>query len=706
MKRLLALFLFLSLMISLNGCSHNLPDKQPNPSEPVNTGEPISQHDIIINEPAKETYITAENEQPEQKPLEYVDHDASQTAGTNETASENEEDSREPVDTSGYNKYSIKVNRLANCVTVYTYDDYGEYTVPVRAIVCSCGGEKTPLGTFSISDKYTWGFLMGGVWGMYCSRVVQGILFHSVPYNEASPDTVITEEYNKLGATASHGCIRLPVKDAKWIFENCKSGTVVEIYDDTDPGPLGKPEPIRIPAGCGWDPTDDNLDNLWRRGELILSIEGSLETEVGSRPDYLRGVSAIDPCGNDISSSVTWSIDVSYMEIGSFSVIYSVTDAIGNTKLVKRQLTVCEAGTLSHYNSEEAQAIVDAAATEFHTMGLSVAVIENGQVIDSLVNGYAVENSVKMTADTKIRIASISKMGVALAAARLYDEGLIKPDEDISTYWGAKIRNPHFPDTPITIRDIMCHTSSMTSNDEDYVLGAENTLEQLLSGDVFSWVEPGKQSSYMYNNYAFGVLAVTLELAKNEVLDAYLKETIFKQLEIEASYSTSTLDSKDLAELYDANWSVTRSVPHMASRPDRQDIGGHIWYYAGNLTISAKDLAKLVTVLINDGRYNNTEILSPRAVAWLEEPQFVTMDVVPPEFTQCQPLRLRSNIYGRDSLYYHTGTAYGVFAIMCYDPKTGDGVVVISTGATTGYDDNSIASVCGSITENILNLLK
>jgi CubicO group peptidase (beta-lactamase class C family) len=683
-----------------------MPDGLPKTSEPEYTGDSIDPHIIKISEAVKEGYISAANERPQQKPLEYIDYTASQAEQTIEAASENEENSREPADTSSCNKYLIKVNRLANCVTVYTYDDYGDYTVPVRAIVCSCGGEKTPLGTFSISDKYTWGFLMGGVWGQYCSRVVQGILFHSVPYSKASPDSVITEEYNKLGTTASHGCIRLPARDAKWIFDNCKAGTEVVIYDDTDPGPLGKPKPIRIPDGCGWDPMDDNLDNPWHRGELTFSIEGALKTEKGQRPDYLRGVCAIDPCGNDISSSVTWSTEVNYMETGSFSVIYSVSDALGSTRLLKRQLTICEAGTLSHYNHDAAQAIVDAAAAEFHTMGLSVAVIENGQVIDSLVNGYAVANSVKMSADTKMRIASISKLGVAIAAAKLYDEGLVKPDEDISTYWGKKIRNPHFPDTPITLRDILCHTSSMTSNDEDYVLGAENTLNQLLSGEVFSWVEPGAQSSYMYNNYAFGVLAVTLELAKNEVLDIYLRDTIFKQLDIEASYSTSTLDSKDLAELYDADWSVTRSIYHMITRPDRSDLGGHIWYYAGNLTISAKDLAKLVTVLINDGRYNNTEILSPEAVAWLEEPQFTVIEDDRYEFIQCLPLRYKSGLYGRDGLYYHTGTAYGVFAIVCYDPDARDGIVVLSTGASTDYDDMGIASVCGSLAESLLNLTK
>ncbi len=71
------------------------------------------------------------------------------------------------------------------------------------------------------------------------------------------------EEYNKLGQTASAGCVRLTVADTKWIYDNCPSGTVVVIYSSPDPGPLGKPEAQQIPLDCGWDPTDPDPDNPW-----------------------------------------------------------------------------------------------------------------------------------------------------------------------------------------------------------------------------------------------------------------------------------------------------------------------------------------------------------------------------------------------------------------------------------------------------------
>ena len=139
-------------------------------------------------------------------------------------------------------RYEIRVNRAANCVTVYEKDETGSYAIPIKAMACSCGLEEgsTPLGTFSTSDYYDWRLMVDNTYGQYAVRFVNRILFHSVPYVKDSADTLLTEEYNKLGEDASHGCVRLSVKDSKWIYDNCEKGTTVIVYDDAmNPGPLG-----------------------------------------------------------------------------------------------------------------------------------------------------------------------------------------------------------------------------------------------------------------------------------------------------------------------------------------------------------------------------------------------------------------------------------------------------------------------------------
>lgn len=148
-------------------------------------------------------------------------------------------------------EYVIKVNKKMNCVTVYK----GGY--PVKAMVCSAG-EATPLGTFHIGNQYRWQLMIHDVYSQWASVITHMILFHSVPYSERDNHTLLTSSYNKLGQTASAGCIRLSCADAKWIYDNIDRGTTVIIYNSDDPGPLGKPTPIRIPKGQRWDPTDPN----------------------------------------------------------------------------------------------------------------------------------------------------------------------------------------------------------------------------------------------------------------------------------------------------------------------------------------------------------------------------------------------------------------------------------------------------------------
>ena len=164
--------------------------------------------------------------------------------------------------------YYVRINRRQNCITVYTLDEDGDYTVPCRAMICSTGlYNATPRGTFHISTKYRWRQLYGGVYGQYATRIHGGVLFHSVPYYRKDGSTLCTDKYNKLGQQASMGCVRLTVEDAKWIAENCPMGTTVEIYDDEDPGPLGKPDALKLDADSpnrGWDPTDPDEDNPWR----------------------------------------------------------------------------------------------------------------------------------------------------------------------------------------------------------------------------------------------------------------------------------------------------------------------------------------------------------------------------------------------------------------------------------------------------------
>lgn len=207
--------------------------------------------------------------------------------------------------------YLVKVNRALNCVTVYAKDSNSEYTVPIKAMACSTGreGHSTPLGTFRTSGKSLWCLMVDGTYSQYAYRINGGIMFHSVPCFSKNYDALETLEYNKLGTHASLGCVRLSVIDAKWIYENCPSGTTVIIYDDyNSPGPLGKPGTIQIPEGHplgSWDPTDPNPANPWITYTVAINCNDIINLDTGSTyEELLAGIHANDSLGNNLDQKI------------------------------------------------------------------------------------------------------------------------------------------------------------------------------------------------------------------------------------------------------------------------------------------------------------------------------------------------------------------------------------------------------------------
>ena len=214
-----------------------------------------NQKDDNIIVPIDDADVNIENINPE---------DTSWDEDAEETKVEREEE--EKVKKESKNPYYIKINYTANVVTIYTKDSNGDYTVPVKALVCSTGKATPKSGVYKTSNKYRWHLLNGGVYGQYCTRITGHILFHSVPYATNSPDSLKYGAYDKLGTKASAGCIRLTVEDAMWVHNNCPSGTYVEFYGSSDPGPLGKPSAKKISSNeeCrNWDPTDPDSRNPW-----------------------------------------------------------------------------------------------------------------------------------------------------------------------------------------------------------------------------------------------------------------------------------------------------------------------------------------------------------------------------------------------------------------------------------------------------------
>ncbi len=152
-----------------------------------------------------------------------------------------------------------------------------------RIMICSAADEshRTPLGNHYVYSKYAYKAMtrMNGimVYAQYASRFKGHYLFHTVPIGGPGRNTqrygkkqMLIEEYEKLGSPASHGCVRLLVGDAHWVYANCPYGTRVLVTKEAGPPAPAAPaliyaEPyMSADQTLGWDPTDPDEENPYR----------------------------------------------------------------------------------------------------------------------------------------------------------------------------------------------------------------------------------------------------------------------------------------------------------------------------------------------------------------------------------------------------------------------------------------------------------
>ena len=235
-----------------------------------------------------------------------------------------------PVQAEERTDYVIKVNKGTNCVTVYDKDGK-----PVKAMICSPSNE-TPVGTFYTPVKYKWHEMIGNCYAQYCTRITwDGILFHSVwYYKNGDKSTMSVSAYNVMGNKASHGCVRLLCKDAKWIYDNCALKTKVVIFNGTKKDdPLGRPSftPLSTKSRTSWDPTDPDPKNPFRGNKPTITAK-TATVKFGSKVNVKDLVLIKDSAGNELTAKeakVKVKGKVNTAKVGTYKVTYRITDKLG-----------------------------------------------------------------------------------------------------------------------------------------------------------------------------------------------------------------------------------------------------------------------------------------------------------------------------------------------------------------------------------------
>ncbi len=129
--------------------------------------------------------------------------------------------------------YKLIVDVSEQRVYVYEYAN-GSYSKLKARFLCSTGKRETPtpLGTYRSTEQINaWHYFRDyNCWAQYAYRISGAYYFHSVLY-KVKGGTPTASSVRNLGRRASHGCVRLSVENAKWIYNNCPKGTIVVVRE-------------------------------------------------------------------------------------------------------------------------------------------------------------------------------------------------------------------------------------------------------------------------------------------------------------------------------------------------------------------------------------------------------------------------------------------------------------------------------------------
>ena len=323
-----------------------------------------------------------------------------------------------------------------------------------------------------------------------------------------------------------------------------------------------------------------------------------------------------------------------------------------------------------------------------------------------------------VTADDPARVASISKLVTAIAVMRLVEQHILTLDGDVSGVLGWRLRNPAFPDAPITLRLLLSHRSSLMDG-IDYVLPLDAVLRDALA-DPKAW-DPGHPPGayFRYTNLNLPVVASVIEAATGERFDRLMARLVFEPLGIDACFNWTTCSDKAVARgvvLYrdgvavrDDNHGARPACPVQPARDGTCDLAtwraganGAIFSPQGGLRISARDLARIGRLLLGRGKVDGVRLLSPRSVALLETPLWTldgsngdTGEGTPTSGFFCrygmavQILATKAAGCGDDPFgdghmrVGHAGDAYGLKSGLWIDRARGSGIAYFATDVPT-----------------------
>ena len=332
-------------------------------------------------------------------------------------------------------------------------------------------------------------------------------------------------------------------------------------------------------------------------------------------------------------------------------------------------------------DSAKAEKLVQDYKTARNRLGVAAAIVKSKSLV--WAKGFGTANSelkTSVTPDTVFVIASITKTITGTAVMQLVERGKLNLDADINAYLPFSVRSPGFPETPITLRELLSHTAGISDEAfarlgepsplfffpdgvlrlslADFCKGLLSPGGAYFSPDSFTGKAPG--TAYQYCNLGLSLAGYIAERAAGESLNDFCRAHIFNPLGMKrTSFRVQDFQAKEMAMPYDESL---------------QPIGQYVEsdYPDGNLRSTINDLSRFMRAFMNGGSLNGTRILKSTTVEEMKRIQYPNV-----EGAEGQGLAWDYSPAGSyGSLLGHYGAYYGTLTAMRYNPATNTGMIV------------------------------
>lgn len=257
-----------------------------------------------------------------------------------------------------------------------------------------------------------------------------------------------------------------------------------------------------------------------------------------------------------------------------------------------------------------------------HMPSFSACIIKGEDIVWQGAWGWAdVYRSVPASEETQYMIGSVSKMFTAVAILKLAESGRLALDEDVSPFLPFDLRNPAYPDEPITFRMLLSHRASLAAENGHFFptfyfrsYDRSELAACLVPGrEAYRptyWLDVRPGTRMEYANLGYELLAYLVERIAGRPFADVVEESVFEPLGMQRTTFESARATSQ-AMPYVALLGIPIPLGHY-------EIGS---LGAGGIRTTVGDLSRFVIALMNGGTYRGTRILEAASVAEMQAVQ-------------------------------------------------------------------------------------